>query len=486
MAIRKTLIITVGTRQIGWKCKDGIIRCFGTDGGRNEPKHTDELYQELGVTRGHEQEGDRTYPWGVRDLGEKYFEYCQEWLGEDFSKVQLLMDEKIIQDHTDLNHIILWGTNQPETVSWSYRRSDTLWLAKLMEKKIKATFPKLKVDVFDPQIPLNNLSDIREELEEFILEFALENIKTDDEFTLMIENKGSTPTISESISICAAGLVRQYNIINIVPEQPEPSYEVNTSSRFAETYKTTAIVEYFWPLEKLRVISAWERGDFEEARIWLASHQTKHEVIYKLAKWLSLSINGEINKYFITKIGQWINSKAVKKLAEPEKITDWQQKLQAIKENQYAKTWETFFLFETLFQRKNYTTAFIIFAQTLERLLYLEWQSIQYDDNSNFESLINEWCEVNGENNSKFRDLLHKIRTLRNKVIHKAKPVTEKDLSDLRISIQNSLTVTDDNKESIKGFKAVLEKICKKNYETPPETLMRSLANWGLSVLNNS
>ena len=29
-----TLIITVGTRQIGWQCDDGIVRCFGTDGDR--------------------------------------------------------------------------------------------------------------------------------------------------------------------------------------------------------------------------------------------------------------------------------------------------------------------------------------------------------------------------------------------------------------------------------------------------------------------
>ena len=27
-----TLIITVGTRQIGWHCQDGIIRSFGADG----------------------------------------------------------------------------------------------------------------------------------------------------------------------------------------------------------------------------------------------------------------------------------------------------------------------------------------------------------------------------------------------------------------------------------------------------------------------
>ncbi|MEA5495992.1 hypothetical protein VB834_29200 [Limnoraphis robusta Tam1] len=29
-----TLIITVGTRQVGWKCEDGIVRCLGADGDR--------------------------------------------------------------------------------------------------------------------------------------------------------------------------------------------------------------------------------------------------------------------------------------------------------------------------------------------------------------------------------------------------------------------------------------------------------------------
>ena len=32
-----TLIITVGTRQIGWRCKDHIIRSFGADGNIGYP-----------------------------------------------------------------------------------------------------------------------------------------------------------------------------------------------------------------------------------------------------------------------------------------------------------------------------------------------------------------------------------------------------------------------------------------------------------------
>ncbi|HIK56556.1 MAG TPA: hypothetical protein IGS37_15515 [Synechococcales cyanobacterium M55_K2018_004] len=49
----KTLIITVGTRQVGWRCKDGIVRSLGADGDRGHPPHIDELYAELGLERGY-------------------------------------------------------------------------------------------------------------------------------------------------------------------------------------------------------------------------------------------------------------------------------------------------------------------------------------------------------------------------------------------------------------------------------------------------
>jgi hypothetical protein len=42
----KILIITVGTRQIGWRCSDGVIRCFGADGDRGSSRHIDEPYKE--------------------------------------------------------------------------------------------------------------------------------------------------------------------------------------------------------------------------------------------------------------------------------------------------------------------------------------------------------------------------------------------------------------------------------------------------------
>jgi hypothetical protein len=65
-----TLIITIGTRQVGWRCKDGIIRSLGLDGDRRNPKHIDALYQELNIDRGY-HDPEKKCPWSVRHLGEQ-------------------------------------------------------------------------------------------------------------------------------------------------------------------------------------------------------------------------------------------------------------------------------------------------------------------------------------------------------------------------------------------------------------------------------
>ncbi|MGL4500205.1 MAG: hypothetical protein ACRCU2_14160, partial [Planktothrix sp.] len=101
-----TLIITVGTRQVGWRSKDGVVRCFGADGDRGHPPHINQLYQELGIERGFYEPGKTYMSWSVRDLGSRYYEQCQEWLGGDFSSVELLLDHQIIADSVrkGLNH----------------------------------------------------------------------------------------------------------------------------------------------------------------------------------------------------------------------------------------------------------------------------------------------------------------------------------------------------------------------------------------------
>ena len=380
-----TLIITVGTRQVGWRCKDDVVRCFGADGGRDHPSHIKELYEELGIERGYYQEGDSSYSWSVHDLGKRYYEHCVHWLGE-FGAVELLLDHQIIEYAVQrgLKHIILWGTDQPKTVSYFFRRTDTLWLAKLMEGKIKSTWPEVTVDVLHPPVAANDNDGIRQELEEYILKYALEFMAPTEEnqFVLMIENKGAVPDIAEALAICAAGLVKQYQVLKAIPIEPKQLYEklqfsppssgIYQANRSQE-YKIVSLGEYFWPLERSRIISAWERGDFQEAQMWLKPHQTRYRALYQLAGYLALSTNWELLKFLNDRNVEngWLRSNALASLANSEQITIWRKHLLHVRENAFAQTWEGCFLIELLLIRENYTSAFIQFSQTLERLLYI-------------------------------------------------------------------------------------------------------------------
>lgn len=117
----KTLIITVGTRQVGWRCKDGIVRSLGADGDRGHPPHIDELYAELGLERGyHSDEPKPEFRYSVRHLGEMLYQTCLA--AQDFSPVELLLDQVILAEQVPqgLSHVILWGTDQPEGTPWNF------------------------------------------------------------------------------------------------------------------------------------------------------------------------------------------------------------------------------------------------------------------------------------------------------------------------------------------------------------------------------
>lgn len=314
-----TLIITVGTRQIGWRCKDGVIRSFGADGNIGYPAHVNQLYQELGIERGIHQDGDKTYPWSGKDLGQRYYEYCKEWLGGDFNQVELLLDKTIIEAgiKQGLKHIILWGTDQPDIVSWFYRRLDTIWIAELMARKIKSLFPDVRVDIHAPKINANDSDAIRQELELLVLKEALDAFSPNKnkEFILWIQNKGCAPTIASSVEICAAALVRQCQVFNASPNEP-PEFFTKLendliTANHSQSFKLIPMGEYFWSLERLRIISAWERGDFVEAQLWLKTHQIRHPVVYKLAGFLARYSNLESDSDFFRKLGEWLNSNDV-------------------------------------------------------------------------------------------------------------------------------------------------------------------------------
>lgn len=507
------LIITVGTRQVGWRCKDGVIRCFGADGDRGHPAHIEQLYTEIGIQRGFHQPGQSDTLWGVRDLGERYYQYCTEWLENDFSAVELLIDYQIIADtiNKGLQHIILWATDQPETVAWKFRRADTVWLAKLMEGKIKALWSQIKVDVLHPTIAANDRDSLRQELEGMILPLAFESVKPSDDsqLVLLIENKGAVPAMAEGLEICAAALVRSAQVINATPEEPNPLYSENpggfSSARISENYQLIPVSSYFWPLERGRVISAWQRGDFREAEIWLSAHQLRHKVLYQLAGYLSLATNWEINQFLKNKNLEngWLRSKALLSLAGQTQIDEWRSRLLTCRSDRALQTWESVFLIEVLTATENYTNAFLKFAQVLEQLLYLaskqgDWlgknfivvpDHLQYLGNRyqpSFDQLIKAWCQMkNIEGNDKRYKLLDALRNERNKVVHEGEPMTVAKLRSLWADHGYLVPIPANSQIILTLMLDVLKMISAPSWNLPEKTLLRSLSDFGLGILKN-
>ncbi|MBD2135107.1 hypothetical protein H6F47_22485 [Sphaerospermopsis sp. FACHB-1094] len=497
-----TLIITVGTRQIGWRCQDGIIRSFGADGNIGYPAHVNELYQELGIERGNHQEGDKTYPWSGRDLGKRYYDHCQEWLGGDFSNVELLLDKIIIETAVTqgLKHIILWATDQPEDVSWFYRRLDTLYLAELIKGKIKSLFPDIRVDVHAPKINANDTLAIREELEQLVLKEALDAFypQKNEEFTLWIQNKGCAPAVASCVEICAAALVRQCKVYNASPDEPLEFFSqldngLKTANH-SQSFQLIPMGEYFWSLEKLRIISAWERGDFSEAQIWLAVHQNRHSALSKLAGFLAKYSNGESSKEFYQNLKDWVGSKDVSKLVDAEQIETWKVRLQKLQNDKITNLWESTLILELTLNRENYTTAFIQFVQILEKLLYLQsinqtWYTkgwIPKDkDEPTLAELMQGWCQYKRySQDSKWSKVLYDIRQNRNLIIHKGESITPRKIR--AIWANNDFPVKyPETPEIIKNLMMELLK----EISTPPNfhnLLMRSLYQWGLQYLEDA
>ncbi|MDB9468737.1 hypothetical protein [Dolichospermum circinale] len=498
-----TLIITVGTRQIGWRCQDGIIRSFGADGNISYPPHINELYQELGIERGkHQDEDGKTYPWSGRDLGKRYYDYCQEWLGGDFSNVELLLDKTVIAGGVKqgLKHIILWGTDQPESISWNFRRLDTLWLAELMKGKIKSLFPNIRVDIHAPKINAGNSHEIREELEQLVLKEAI-NANENQEFVLWIQTKGCTPVIASNVEICAAALVRQYQVFNASPDEPKEFFTTLENglitANHSQSFQLITMSEYFWALEKVKIKSAWERGDFSETQIWLKVHENRHSVLYKLAGFLAKYSNweSESNHDFYQKLKDWIGCNDVSKITDSEQIINWKTQLQKIQTDDLSKLWESTIILELSLKRENYTTAFIQFVQILERLLYIQskaenWTAkgwiVSNQDEPGLVELMQGWCIYKKfKEDNKWSKLMTDIRKKRNKIIHKGESVNANQVGDIWA------------KHNFDGIKIptppqIIKKLMTdtfKEISTPPNLnnlLMRSLYQWGLQYLEDA
>jgi len=501
-----TLIITVGTRQVGWHCKDNVVRCLGADGDRGNPPHIEELYQELGIKRDYHQADDPNSHYGVRHLGEQFYHYCKDSPQDRIDKIQLLLDQNIITDsvQSGLKQIILWGTNQPNTVPWTFRRFDTLWLAKLIALKLRAELPdSIKIDVLQPELEATKSELIRQELEANILPLALQFLQeTDHQFVIAIENTGCVPAIAQSLEICVAALVRQCQVLNVCPEVPNPLYQdLGNGKKTAQTsykYDIISVGDYFWPLERLRVNSAWERGDFREAEIWLTSHQRRYKgLLYQLAGKLALSTNWEIYHFLKDKergIEGWLRLETLRNFAGSEQIEAWLKQLQTTRTNNFAIAWESSFLIYLQLTRSNYTSAFMQFAQTLERLLSIyakedDWKTKGLlKKKNNFYSLINARCELNKpHDNSQNSQLLHSIREKRNDIVHSAEPLTPEEVKAVWSNnglLSESLT-GDDRNGIMQLMSQTLELVSNPDWELPSKTLLRSLYDWGLDLLQS-
>lgn len=499
----KILVITVGNRQIGWRCKDGIVRCLGVSGNRNDatiPDHATELYEEIGAEKPKNQ-------YFVRHLGQLLYNKCQ--ISGDFGAVELLLDRKIIDNevNNDLAEVWLIGTDQPTPqVSENFRSGDTLWLSKLMAGKIKQTWKALHVETWDLQVDANDVDSIRDEYEQFILKYLMEK-SVAGETMLLIENKGSVPAISSSLEICAAALIRQIDVVRVTPNEPTPMYVGDDikkkSAAVAESFQQRSMSQYFLPIERLNILDAWKQGNFAGADIWLKSHQgvPKYRVLSCLAKLYVQVANLEINRTLKSIKTTWLNQRDTRSIIVESQLEEWKKFPSLNEQNRYDVIWESSFLVFLYVITENYTGAFFYLAQTLERLLLErfkreDWiankvivvpqERRQYMSNykPSFQELLSGWCERDSikETNPWYR-LIDAIRDLRNDIIHEGRSVSENDIKDT----WNACGIrVESGREAVTSTKySPLYKVCQRSgWKAPQRSLLDSIFSWGLGILS--
>ncbi|WP_448573892.1 hypothetical protein [Trichothermofontia sp.] len=506
----KTLIITVGTRQVGWRCRDGVVRSLGADGDRGHPPHVDELYAEVGQERGyHGDDPKPEFRYSVRHLGEILYRQCVQ--AQDFSPVELILDGVILADQVPqgLRQIILWGTDQPESVPWNFRRGDTLWLAELMAGKIRQDYPQVEVEVWAPQVAVNEVASIRQAIEAFLLNYVKQHFTQDPEagLTLQVQTKGSVPQVANALEMCAATLLRQCAVEQVVPQEPSPAFEevgeTARQVRSATTFNQINLGEYFWPVERERILSAWERGDFTEAKVWLETHRDRRPALYALADYLALATNWQMEDAF-KQLRNWVATKKGRQLMPTGMHTQVQDYIAQIcappqknRINQLLKIWESTFLIWLELKRHHVSIAFIYFSQTLERLLFLrskleDWIGEGYiklpeDKKSwgkNYKASFGElWRAWQGiaqlEDQAPLIKQFQQINELRNSAVHRGESLT---LGDLKSKLFPGIAHAD--AETIyQAMEELLREVCVADWPIPEQPVLRSLYQWGLDSL---
>ena len=101
-----------------------------------------------------------------------------------------------------------------------------------------------------------------------------------------------------------------------------------------------------------------------------------------------------------------------------------------------------------------------------------------------FNDLINGWCQLQGITRAdKWYQLLDNIRNKRNKIIHKAEPVTLHQLQEVWANNGFPVKSMVDAEEIMGLMMDVLRKVCERSWLIPEKPLLRSLYGWGLDVL---
>jgi hypothetical protein len=252
--------------------------------------------------------------------------------------------------------------------------------------------------------------------------------------------------------------------------------------------------DYFWPLERERIRSAWQQGSFEEARVWLTAHQGRHAALYQLAGHLGLAVNGQVSDALKLLRDGWLRSRNLP--VEAIKLQQWNVLIaerlpREETQTSYAlQTWESVWLVELALNRGNFSIAFQNFFQVLERLLFIQcqqghWIQNQYiqpnpnyrglpeDYNPGLGGLILGWEKMSrARPNDPFIKQLNEIRLLRNDVSHTGQAVTELKLRSLF------------GKETVllESMSVVLAKVSP--IPQPEQLLLRDIGDWGLEALN--
>jgi len=162
---------------------------------------------------------------------------------------------------------------------------------------------------------------------------------------------------------------------------------------------------------------------------------------------------------------------------------DWKEKLNNIREDSYWKLWEDTFIIESLLLRDNYTNAYIIFSQILESYLSLRCQNLSLCQ-PNLETLVNEWTKLTNADKN-WVDLLHELRKKRNDIIHKQESITFESFKSLWRRNGFPVDKINKNQNLINLIIPTLQKVCGSKNTPPPDTLLSSLSQWGLTFLQS-